>query len=156
VRRSLAATPPPAPSASRPGPVATPGNRATLTPSPGGSQSPPKGAVSNGVFPASAGTVFASCSSGLVTLTRWIPEGGYGAGESAPGPARSAWVQFESASTELTVTATCAGGQPHFVTSTDDRHGAGGGGGGDDHGGGGGQGGDGGGGDDSGGGHGGR
>jgi hypothetical protein len=85
-------------------------------------------------FTSSAGTVFASCSSGQVTLTRLLPAQGYQTDGYPAGPAGSASVKFKSSAAELTITATCAGGQPHFVSSADNR----GGGGADDHGGGGG------------------
>ena len=87
-----------------------------------------------GTFTRSAGTVFASCSSGQVTLTRLLPAQGYQTDGYSAGPAASASVKFKSSAAELTITATCAGGQPHFVSSADNR----GGGGADDHGGGGG------------------
>jgi hypothetical protein len=87
-----------------------------------------------GTFTSSAGTVFASCSSGQVTLTRLLPAQGYQTDGYSAGPAGSASVKFKSSAAELTITATCAGGQPHFVSSADNR----GGGGADDHGGGGG------------------
>ena len=87
-----------------------------------------------GTFTSSAGTVFASCSSGQVTLTRLLPAQGYQTDGYSAGPAASASVKFKSSAAELTITATCAGGQPHFVSSADNR----GGGGADDHGGGGG------------------
>ena len=86
-----------------------------------------------GTFTSSAGTVFASCSSGQVTLTRLLPAQGYQTDGYSAGPAGSASVKFKSSAAELTITATCAGGQPHFVSSADNR-----GGGADDHGGGGG------------------
>ncbi len=158
VRRSLAGSPAPPGTGPGTGPVPTPAPGHHPTTSPGATGTPGSSGATTGVFPASGGTVFASCAGGVVTLTRWIPEGGYGTGKSSPGPGRSAWVRFESASTELTVTATCVTGQPHFVTSTDDRGGGGGGGGrggggGGDDDGGGGRGGDGGGGGGRGGGH---
>ena len=87
-----------------------------------------------GTFTSSAGTVFASCSSGQVTLTRLLPAQGYQTDGYSAGPAASASVKFKSSAAALTITATCAGGQPHFVSSADNR----GGGGADDHGGGGG------------------
>jgi hypothetical protein len=87
-----------------------------------------------GTFTSSAGTVFASCSSGQVTLTGLLPAQGYQTDGYSAGPAGSASVKFKSSAAELTITATCAGGQPHFVSSADNR----GGGGVDDHGGGGG------------------
>jgi len=88
-----------------------------------------------GTFTSSAGTVFASCSSGQVTLTGLLPAQGYQTDGYSAGPAGSASVKFKSSAAELTITATCAGGQPHFVSSADNR---GGGGAADDHGGGGG------------------
>jgi hypothetical protein len=88
-----------------------------------------------GSFSSSGGMVSASCSSGLVTLTSWSPALGFGTDGFARGPAASAWVKFKSSGSEVTVTAACGSGGPHFSTAADDRHG---GGGGDDHGGGGG------------------
>src|SRR6266702_1779070 len=89
----------------------------------------------SGNFTSSGGTVYATCLSGQVKLVSWIPAQGYQTDGYATGPATSAWVKFKSSAAELTVTATCAGGQPQFATAADDR---GGGGGGDGHGGGGG------------------
>jgi uncharacterized membrane protein YgcG len=126
VRRALAQPVAASPSPASPAP-ATPRRRHSGTPRP----SPVPGA-----FRSSGGTVNASCLSGQVTLTSWIPALGYQADGASRGPGTSAWVKFKASGTELTVTATCTGGgRPHFVPSADDR---GGGGGGDDHGGGGG------------------
>jgi uncharacterized membrane protein YgcG len=84
-----------------------------------------------GVFGSSGGTVNASCLSGQVTLTSWIPAQGYQSDGASPGPATSAWVKFKAGGTELTVTATCTGGgRPRFVSSADNRGGGGGDGGG--------------------------
>jgi hypothetical protein len=80
-------------------------------------------------FPTPAGSVSASCSAGLATLTTWsITTPGYQADGYLQGPAPAAWIRFRSGSAEQTVTVTCASGIPHRVIST--------GGGGDDHGGG--------------------
>lgn len=132
VRRALsqpAAATSPSPASSAP---ATPRRRHPATPRP---------SAVPGVFGSSGGTVFASCLSGQAKLTRWIPAQGYQTDGFSRGPGTSAWVKFKASGTELTVTATCAGGgPPRFIPSADDR-GGGGGGGGDDHGGGGGSGG---------------
>jgi hypothetical protein len=84
-------------------------------------------------FASSGGTVLASCSSGQVTLSSWIPAQGYETDGVSRGPARSAWVRFKSSGVEVTVTATCAGGRPHFAAASDDRGGGNGGGGGSGH-----------------------
>jgi hypothetical protein len=129
VRRALAqpAAASPSPASSAP---ATPRRRHSATPRP----SPVPGA-----FQSSGGTVLASCLSGQVKLTGWIPAQGYQADGASPGPGTSAWVKFKASGTELTVTATCTGGgRPHFVSAADNR-------GGGDHGGGSGRGGGGGG-----------
>ncbi len=97
---------------------------ATSTPAPSG----PAHAGAPASFRASGGTVFASCSAGRVTLTSWIPGQGFQSDGYVRGPAASAWVTFTSASAELTVTATCSGGQPRFTTSADNHHGGNGGG----------------------------
>jgi uncharacterized membrane protein YgcG len=119
VQRALAQSPP-ATSPSQPG-SASPTPRRSHAASPAPVQS---------TFSSSGGTVFASCSSGQVTLT-WIPALGYRTDGSSRGPAASAWVRLKSGATELTITSTCASGRPHFVTSADSRGGGGG-----DHGGG--------------------
>jgi uncharacterized protein (DUF1684 family) len=78
--------------------------------------------------------VFASCSSGQVTLSSWIPAQGFETDGVSRGPARSAWVRFKSSGAEITVTATCAGGRPRFAAASDERGGGhGGGGGGSGH-----------------------
>ena len=72
--------------------------------------------------------VFASCTGSQARITSWIPAGGFSADESSTGPARSAFVKFKSASSEITVTVTCPGGQPQFTRSLDERGGGHGGG----------------------------
>jgi len=86
----------------------------------------------------SGNTVFASCSGSQARLTSWIPGGGFSVDGASQGPARSVWVKFKSASTEITVTVTCAAGGPQFTRSLDERRGGGDGGGGRGRGGGGG------------------
>jgi len=106
--------------------------------------STPARAPVSGSFASSGGNVTATCLSRQVRLKSWSPAQGYATDGYSRGPATSAWVKFTSGATEVTVTATCAGGQPQFATATDNKGGAGGGGGGggvDDHGGGGGHGG---------------
>jgi len=123
VTRSLArvaATP-----TTRPSPVATPGQSGRHS-SPRASHSPGNSAARNGVYTAASGSVFASCASGQVTLTSWIPSPGFGVDGDASGPAASAWVKFKSDSAEVTVTATCMNGRPHFLASADERRGGGG------------------------------
>ena len=117
VQRSLAQQSPAAPSTQ-------------ATPRPSARTSPPTPASAAGSFASSGGTVLASCSSGQVTLTSWIPAQGYETDGVSRGPARSAWVKFKSSGTELTVTVSCAGGRPHFAASADERGGGHGGGGG--------------------------
>jgi hypothetical protein len=135
-----------------PAPNPTPIPR-TQSPSKGapGSQDPGRTPAARiGAFSAAGGAVFASCTSGQATLTRWIPASGYSTDGYGAGPASSVWVKFKSGGSEQTVTVNCVAGNPHRVTSTDDHGGgtggtgggtggAGGGtgGGGDDHGGGG-------------------
>jgi hypothetical protein len=83
-------------------------------------------------FPTPAGSVSASCSAGLATLTTWsITTPGYQAAGYLQGPAPAAWIRFRSGSAEQTVTVTCASGIPHRVISTGGTGGTG-----DDHGGG--------------------
>ena len=129
VRRSFAQAP--AGQAAPSGPAATPapGQRHSPGSRTSGSQHAPVPHTTIG------GTVFAACAAGKVKLTNWIPQSGYSSDGYSPGPAASAWVIFKSSATELTVTATCVGGKPRFVTTTDNR---GGGHGGHDGGGGGG------------------
>jgi hypothetical protein len=86
-------------------------------------------------FTSGGGTVYAACLSGQAKLTSWIPAQGYAADGYVTGPAAAAWVRFSSSGTELTVTATCRGGQPRFAVAADVRgdgggHDGGGGGGG--------------------------
>ena len=76
----------------------------------------------------SGNTVFASCTGSQATLTSWIPAGGYSFDASIPGPPRSVWLKFKSASSKITVTLTCAGGGPVFTPSSDERGGGRGGG----------------------------
>ncbi len=64
-----------------------------------------------GSFTSSGGTVNASCLSGQVRLTSWIPAQGYQTDGYARGPSTASWVVFRSSATDLTITATCAGGQ---------------------------------------------
>jgi serine/threonine-protein kinase len=128
VRKSLAAatrTP-----ATSPGPT-------TPTP-PGSSQSasphPSKTAVGQvphtGRRSFSGNTVLASCTGSQASLKSWFPASGYSVDGASQGPARSVWVKFKSASTEITVTVTCAAGHPRFTRSLDERGGGDGGGGG--------------------------
>jgi hypothetical protein len=128
VQRDLAAQRPAAGSAAQPGAAPTAGPRGSQSPRPAASGSP---ASVPGEFHSTGGIVLASCSAGRVTLTSLIPMPGYEV-TSHRGPAASAWVEFRSGGSGTTVTATCAGGQPHFAASAGDN------GGGDDHGGGGG------------------
>jgi hypothetical protein len=121
VRRSLEQRTQAAAASHSPAAAASPAGRHT----PVASQSPGHAQATTGVIPASGGTVFASCLAGQVTLTRWIPAGGYGTDGVSRGPAGTAWVRFKSAGTELTVTATCVSGRPHFATSADDHGGGG-------------------------------
>ena len=86
-----------------------------------------------GAFSSAGGSVYASCASGQVTLSGWIPAGGYGTDGYLQGPATSAWVKFTSGGAEVTVTVTCVSGSPHFVASSDDRRGGEGGRGGGGH-----------------------
>jgi hypothetical protein len=72
--------------------------------------------------------VYASCTAGEATLSRWIPAGGYGTDGYVQGPGRTAWVKFKSDGSEITVTVSCVAGKPHFVASSDDRGGGHGGG----------------------------
>jgi hypothetical protein len=149
VRQSLAQHPPAGAggiaSASSPGsarPAVTPSHRPRRgRPAQGATGAPAPGhRPVAGSFASSGGTVFAACSAGRVTLTSWIPAQGYGSDGVSRGPAPSAWVKFKSSSAEITVTATCGGGQPRFAASADDhgggRGGEGGGGGGSGRGGG--------------------
>ena len=118
--------------------------RPTRHPTPPTRASTPARAPVSGSFASSGGNVTATCLSRQVRLKSWSPAQGYATDGYSRGPATSAWVKFTSGATEVTVTATCAGGQPQFATATDNKGGAGGGGGGggvDDHGGGGGHGG---------------
>jgi uncharacterized membrane protein YgcG len=84
----------------------------------------------------SAGTVFASCSAGLATLTQRIPAQGYQIDEVSAGPAATASVRFSSGQSRLLVTVSCRQGQPVFTSSAvtagdnDEHHGGRGGGGG--------------------------
>jgi hypothetical protein len=71
----------------------------------------------SGAFSSAGGSVYASCTSGQATLSRWIPAGGYGTDGYVYGPASSAWVKFTSGSSAVTVTVTCVSGNPHFVAS---------------------------------------
>ncbi|MGN6679438.1 MAG: hypothetical protein ACTHKL_16880, partial [Streptosporangiaceae bacterium] len=105
VRRSLAQQSAPAQPTQ-----ATPRSSAPASPPASGSE-----AVS---FASSGGTVLASCSSGQVTLSSWIPAQGYETDGVSRGPARSAWVRFKSSGAEVTVTATCAGGRPRFAAAS--------------------------------------
>jgi len=134
VRSSLAASPST--------PVTSPGP--TGMPSPSGSPSasphPSKTAHSapaarTGARSFSGNVVYASCNRSQAAITRWIPATGYSTDESSVGPARSAFVKFKSASSEITVTVTCPGGRLQFTRSLDERggghgggHGSGGGG----------------------------
>jgi len=136
VQRSLAQPP-----AAQQSPAASPTQPATARPTHRPTRppaSPP--APVPGSFTTTAGTVYASCLSGQVRLTSWSPAPGYMIDGYSRGPGTSAWVKFKSSSTELIVTAACAGGQPRFGTASDIRGGGGGGGGEDRHGGGGGSG----------------
>lgn len=72
--------------------------------------------------------MYAACLRGQVRLSSWVPAQGYLIDGYSRGPAASAWVKFKSSGTELTVTVTCAGGQPRFTTATDTRGGGEGGG----------------------------
>lgn len=108
-------------------PAVPSGSRTSAAPPTSRSPGPSQRTATN-LIRSIGGIAYASCSAGVVTMTGLIPAGGYGIDDSSPGPARSAWVRFKSASTEVTVTATCVNGKPHFATSTDDRGGGGGGG----------------------------
>jgi hypothetical protein len=118
VRTSLAAAPRT--------PATSPGRSA----SPHSSKTASSGQVrQTGARSFNGNSVFASCAGSQARLTSWIPAGGYSTDGSSQGPARAVWVKFKSASSEITVTVTCAGGGPHFATSSDDRGGGHGGGG---------------------------
>jgi hypothetical protein len=140
VQRSLAQPATAAPAASpghRTSPVTRPHRHASAPPPSRPPTQAPAPSPASGQFASSGGTVFASCLSGRVTLTSWIPAQGYQTDGASRGPAGSAWVKFKSGGQELTVTVTCAGGRPRFAAAADER-GGGGGDGGDGSGGGGG------------------
>ena len=133
VRRELGRQPAAVPPGQSTSPASTGG-----VPAPARSGSPGSAPTSAARgFPSAGGTVFAYCSAGQVTLTTWSPAPGYRTDGVLRGPARSAWAKFKSGSTELTVTATCAVGRPHFTVTTDEsgggRGGRGGSGGGSGH-----------------------
>ena len=132
VRRSLDAATRSA--GATPNPTPTPSGQSPSSGASGGAGHQP--AARLGAFSSAGGTVFASCTSGQATLTRWIPASGYSTDGYGSGPARSIWVKFKSGGSELTVTVNCVAGKPHLVTASDDHGGGGAGGGGDDHGGG--------------------
>jgi hypothetical protein len=135
VQRSLARQPAAQQQAAQSSPATRPRRSATprATPRPARNRASLPAPVS-GSFTTSGGTVYASCLSGQVRLTSWVPAPGYLIDGYSRGPGPSAWVKFKSSDTEMTITAACAGGQPRFTTAADNR---GGGGGGDRHGGGG-------------------
>jgi len=130
VRRSLAQHTPAVPAGQPPSAPVTPRHPA----GPSARASGPAPTPASGSFSSTGGTVLATCLSGRVRLASWFPAQGYQTDGYSRGPASSASVKFKSGGTELTVTATCAGGQPRFTTSADNRGGGSGGG----HGGGGG------------------
>ncbi len=129
VQRSLAAAP---------HPTTPPGGTDTQSSSPQPSGTAGSGLVTRtGRRSFGGNAVFASCTGSQARITSWIPAGGFSADESSTGPARSAFVKFKSASSEITVTVTCPGGQPQFTRSLDERGGGHGGGSGRGRGGGG-------------------
>ena len=138
VQRSLAQQPTVQQPVAQPSPAAQPRRSATARATHHPTRPPDSPPVPvPGSFITSSGTVYASCLSGQVRLTSWVPAPGYLVDGYSRGPGTSAWVKFKSSGTELTVTAACAGGQPRFTTAADnrgggeeDRHGGGGGGGG--------------------------
>jgi uncharacterized membrane protein YgcG len=136
VRRSLAAVRTTPPATPNPADSTAPGGSGTASPH-ASSTHGTKPVARSGVFSVPGGSVYASCAAGRATLTRWIPDTGYGTDGYLPGPASTAWVKFKSANSEVTVSITCVAGKPHFATSSDD-HGGGRGGDGGGHGGGGG------------------
>jgi hypothetical protein len=119
VQRSLAAAP-----------TTPPGGTATQPASPQPSDTAGSGQVTRtGRRSFGGNAVFASCTGSQARITSWIPAGGFSADESSTGPAQSAFVKFKSASSEITVTVTCPGGEPQFTRSLDERGGGHGGGG---------------------------
>ena len=119
VQRSLAQYPP------APSPRRSSAAQVTHHPTAPRTRTPAAPAPVPGSFTSSGGTVNASCLSGQVRLTSWIPAQGYQTDGYARGPSTASWVVFRSSATDLTITATCAGGNPRFTTAADDRAGRG-------------------------------
>ena len=117
-------------------PATLPGSTGSTPPAGSQSASPHPSATTGGQVPQtghrsfSGNTVLASCLGSQARLTSWSPASGYSVDGASQGPARSVWVKFKSANSEITVRVTWAGGNPQFARSFDERGGGDGGGGG--------------------------
>jgi hypothetical protein len=114
-------------------PATLPGSTGSTPPAGSQSASPHPSTTTGGQVPQthsfSGNTVLASCLGSQATLTSWFPASGYSVDGASQGPARSVWVKFKSANSEITVTVTCSRGNPQFTRSFDERGGGDGGGG---------------------------
>jgi hypothetical protein len=121
IQRRLAADRPtgavPSPGVSSvPVPSAEPSGSTAPAPAP-----PPAPPATPKVFATDGGTVRAQCAGAQATLTYWSPNQGFHTDDVARGPAAAASVKFESATAEIRVTVTCAGGVPQASITHDGR-----------------------------------
>lgn len=103
---------------SRPSAAAT----ADLPPPASATATPPATAASSSaggtVLTSKGGEVVASCQPAGVYLLSWYPLQGYEIGDVARGPAATAWVTFQSDSSQVRMTVTCSAGAPSATTVT--------------------------------------
>jgi hypothetical protein len=104
-----AATPTASAVQSRPRPAVRPSRSAADAPSPA-----PDGTL----LVSKAGSVMASCQSGLAYLQYWSPAQGYQADDVIRGPAARARLEFEGVASTVVMTVSCAGGVPTDQVST--------------------------------------
>lgn len=64
------------------------------------------------------GSVIARCAGERVYLVSWTPRQGFHSDEAIRGPARTAYVQFESEDRDVYVTVRCRHGVPHAQAAT--------------------------------------
>jgi len=82
--------------------------RTKMTPAP----TPTKTGQSGTLLVSKAGSVMATCQSGLAYLLYWSPDQGYQADDVRRGPAAQASLTFETLSTEVNMQVTCHAGVP--------------------------------------------
>jgi len=71
-------------------------------------------------LPTPGGTVHATCSGGLASLTAWSPAQGFRADDPVRGPAAAVTIKFKKDRNEMTIVVRCVNGEPTAQVIPDD------------------------------------